>query len=181
MDHDKLVASLKKASPELLNEIKLEAEARLDAQLSTAIASDQRAMTFLGFLLTLVAFLIGASLAAITAATPSPTIANIAAAGAIGLGLSGVLAYLASRPIDFRFVGNDPESWTGDIDNNISLHDALAEQTAYYDKMLKANRRAMKIGAELLRWASIVAGVTVLVCGVLSGWFVIWAPVANPT
>ena len=179
MDHDKLVASLKKASPDLLNEIKLEAEARLDAQLSTAIASDQRAMTFLGFLLTLVAFLIGASLAAITAATPAPIIANIAAGGAVGLGVSGILAYLASRPIDFRFVGNDPESWTGDIEGEISLHDALAEQTAYYDKMLKINRKAMKQGAELLRWASIIAGVTDQACGAMSGWFVVWAPVAT--
>lgn len=175
MAHDKLLASLKKASPELLDEIKREAEARLGAQLSTAIASDQRAMTFLGFLLTLVAFLIGASLAAITAATPSPTIANIASTGAGGLGLSGVLAYLASRPIDFRFVGNDPENWTSDIDGGISLHDAIAEQTAFYDKMLKDNRKAMKRGSELLKFASYVAGATILICAGMSGYLVVWA------
>lgn len=167
---------LKTAEASVLNEILREAEARLGAQLSAAIAADQRAMTFLGFLLTLVAFLVGASIAAATANTPAPSIAILAAFGAAGFMVAGLFAYGATRPIDFEFVGNDPESWLTDVKEKTSLHDALAEQSAHYDGMLKANRAAMAASSKALRTASIVAGLTVAVCSlavvakIVFGW-----------
>lgn len=56
MDNTELADVLKAADEAFINEILREAEARLGAQLQSAIAADQRAMTLLGFILTLLAF-----------------------------------------------------------------------------------------------------------------------------
>jgi len=162
------VTTLKTASEAVLAEILREAESRLEAQLTAAIAADQRAMTFLGFLLALVTFLVGAAIAAATASTPSPFVAYLSTAGAVGLMVAAFFAFVATRPIDFEFVGNDPESWLGDVTQGSLLHDALAEQCAHYDDMLKSNRRAMSESSKSLWRSSVAAGITVAICSLVA-------------
>jgi cell division septal protein FtsQ len=165
MDTNALSEVLKSARQDVLQEILRESEARLHAQLQAAIAADQRAMTFLGFLLTLVVFFLTAALATTTTTTPNVAIMNLAATGAIGTGAASILAFLATRPVNFDFVGNDPEQWIEDISANIELHAAIAAQVAFYNEMLLANRKTMKRSARLLTAASFLALVTIAVTG----------------
>lgn len=163
-----IATTLGKADEAFVDEILREAEARLSAQLEVAVAADQRAMTFLGFLLTLVVFLIGGALAAFTAETPSVSIALIAAIGAVGFVAASYFAYQASKPVNFEFVGNDPSGWVGDVEEGKTLLAAKAEQCAHYDEMLKDNRAAMSRSSEALQRSSAIAAITVGVCGLLA-------------
>src|SRR5690606_28598473 len=127
-------STLAKADEAMVDEILREAEARLSAQLEVAIAADQRAMTFLGFLLTLIVFLLGAALAAFTAQVPSFSIAVSAIISAAGFLVAAYFAYEASKPIEFEFVGNDPSGWVSDVEDGTTLLTAKAEQCAHYDE-----------------------------------------------
>ncbi|MDK4730349.1 hypothetical protein [Rhizobium phaseoli] len=158
---------LKTASPEVLNEILREAESRLAAQLTTAIAADARAMTFLGFVATLAVASLGASLA-VVASNGWLACIGIVVGGAFTA--AGMFAFEAAKPIDFQAPGNDPSLWEADILASISAHNAIAEQTAHYDEMLKENRAAMEasarsltVAAEITRW-TVVGGAVASAC-----------------
>ena len=94
-------------------------------------------------------------------------IAIVAALAAAGFIWAAVFAYIATRPIQFEFVGNDPDGWVIDIEGKVSLHNAKAEQCAYCDEMLKSNRAAMSASSIALRRSSIIAGLTVIGCVVV--------------
>jgi len=82
-----LSSRLEKADEDTLKEILREAESRLDAQLTMALASDMRAITFLGFMLAAVAVI------AVTAVVSYTTRLNplwIFAAAAL-MGLAGLI------------------------------------------------------------------------------------------
>jgi hypothetical protein len=164
MTTDEIATTLKQADEAVLEEILREAEARLSAQLIAAIAADQRAMTFLGFLGAITVFLLGAAIAALTAQSPSTSIAAVAALGAVGFVGASCLAYQAWKPIDFEFVGNDPSSWLGDIAGGVKLAAAKAEQCAFYDAMLKDNRKAMERSGRWLTRSVWTAAATVGIC-----------------
>lgn len=152
-----LVDVLKGADKALLKEILREAESRLQAQLSSALAADMRAITFLGFLAAVTVATFGAGMAAIDKSFPLSVIAIFTGSG---FGISCFYAFEAARPVDFHFVGNDPSSWRRDIEASIEINDAIAEQVAYYDDMLKENRRAMAESAAQLQRAANVARIT---------------------
>lgn len=152
-----LVDVLKGADSALLMEILREAESRLQAQLSSALAADLRAITFLGFLAAVTVATFGAGMAALDKSFPLSVIAIFTGSG---FGLACFYAFEAARPVDFQFVGNDPSSWRRDIEASIGLQDALAEQVAYYDEMLKDNRKAMAESAVQLERAASVARIT---------------------
>ncbi len=155
-----LVDTLRSAPRPLLDEIIKESESRLSAQLSTALASDQRAMNFFGFMVAAVIVVTGASFAMIKV---SYMLSAIAALAAIGLVVSAYFALQAAVPTDFEMVGNDPSSWVEDIESNISIDNALAEQASHYDEMLKNNRAAMAASAHYMRMAGWTAEVTVAI------------------
>lgn len=163
---DTLAESLKKASEVVLNEILREAESRLDAQLTTAIASDTRAMTFLGFLSAIVVAVIGSGLAVFAT---QPALAGVALLVGVGFSASAGFAFLAARPIDFEMVGNEPESWAFDIDQAKSLHESMAEQVAHYDTMIKSNRAAMAISSKHMARSANIAAATLAIGALLAG------------
>lgn len=160
-----LLDVLKNADEDMLDEILREAELRLSAQLTSAIAADTRAMTFLGFIAAVTVASVGGGLAVLDT---NWVLAVIAIFVGAGFGVSGFFAFEAARPIDFRFVGNDPASWRGDIEKRISLRHAKAEQVAFYDKMIKSNRAAMSESAELLQKSANIAKITLAIAGILS-------------
>ena len=75
---------------------------------------------------------------------------------------SGFFAFNAAKPIDFEFTGNYPSQWEGDIENGVTMHDALAEQAAHYDEMLLKNKTAIEANASQLEIAASVARTTFL-------------------
>lgn len=166
-----LAEELKRAKPEVLQEIVREAESRLAAQLSTALAADMRAMTFLGFIAAVVVAAIGFAL---TTFDYNRVLSMITLLIGAGFTVAAGFAFEAARPIDFHCVGNNPDQWVLDIQNGISLHDALAEQAQHYSEMLNHNREAMEVNSQaLFRSAKVVLGTVVigglLVIGYLTG------------
>lgn len=161
MEQAPLNVVLSKADDSLLKEILREAESRLEVQLTTALASDMRAMTFLGFIAASIVVCAAGTLSLMTSSTPDMVLGAIGWFATMGLIGSSYYAFQATRPIDFGVVGNDPSSWIGDVTNRTSLHEALAEQCAHYDDCLKSNRVAMAKSAEHLLWSSHLAICTV--------------------
>lgn len=90
-----LAETLKDADPDLLDEILREAESRLSAQLTTAIAADTRAMTFLGFISAVAVATVGAGLATYTVNQQLGTLALFVGLGFIA---SAFFAFQAARP-----------------------------------------------------------------------------------
>lgn len=160
-----LAETMKDADPDLLDEILREAESRISAQLTTAIAADARAMTFLGFISAVAVATTGAGLAVYG---EKPTIGILALFTAIGFIIAAFFAFEAARPIDFELIGNDPASWKKDVENSVSVHHAKAEQVAFYDEMIKANRRAMADGAYQLQMAVRIALGTTAIGGIFA-------------
>jgi hypothetical protein len=164
-----LAETLKDADPEFLDEILREAESRINAQLTTAIAADMRAMTFLGFISAIAVASVGTGLATYA---DKPNLAMIALFIGSGFTFAAYYAFEAARPIDFNLVGNDPASWKTDIASGLPLHHAKSEQVAFYDEMLKSNRKAMVESAYHLQGAAKVTICTLLVGAIFAGLYV---------
>jgi hypothetical protein len=154
-----LVDVLKRADRETLDEILREAESRLAAQLTSALAADGRAMNFLGFVAAIAVATIGASLAIIGS---NVSLALIGLFVGLGMTVAAFSAFNAAKPIDFQMVGNYPSEWCDDVLAGATLKDSLAAQAAFYDEMLKANALAMATNADGLARAATSAKVTVL-------------------
>ena len=152
-----LADQLKGAREDTLSEIVREAESRLNAQLTAAIAADQRALSFAGLL----------AVAAVLTASAGGSLligeAENALLGWVAISVTGAFviamlcAILSARPASFQFLGNDPAEWVGDISANKSLHESLAEMAAHYNEMLAHNRKLMKVNGLLMSLSFIVA------------------------
>jgi hypothetical protein len=165
-----LTETLKGAHPDLLQEILREAESRLNAQLTTAIAADMRAMTFLGFVSAVAVATVGAGLAAYS---NTPNLGVLSLFTGFGFVLAAFFAFEAARPIEFEMIGNDPGSWKRDILSGVKLHDALAEQISFYDDMLKKNRAAMEESGRQLQKAANIAMLTVAISGIFAFMYIV--------
>ncbi|MBZ9816939.1 hypothetical protein [Mesorhizobium sp. CA7] len=162
-----LSSRLEKANEDTLKEILREAESRLDAQLTMALAADMRAITFLGFMLAAVAVIVAGTLAIFKADQIDVPLGAIGLFAAFGMSVSSFYAFEAAKPIDFDPVGNYPSGWASDAESGKPIHTALAEVCAHYDGMLKSNQSAMQKSSNALLWSSRVALGTVFVCGFL--------------
>ena len=162
MDQD-LKSALDNADEDCLEEIVRLAESRLSAQLSTALACDQRAMTFLGFVTAVAVVLVGTSVT-----TSNDILATIAGLAGLGFALSGYFAFRAARPVPFDLVGNDPSCFIDELQAGEKRKKYLSEQAQFYDDMLRDNRTLMAENSFSLRLASGVAEVTVAVGGVFA-------------
>jgi len=148
------------APAKVLDEIIRQAEARLQAQLTAAIAADQRAMTFAGLMLAAAAAFIGASFGA----AQNEALALPVYITGVGLIVSAVFAVIGARPVDWDFVGNTPRSWISSVASGQSLHDGLADMANFYAEMIEENETAITGAAFWIRlsmWcalASLVIG-----------------------
>lgn len=144
------------ATDDVLDEIVRQAEARLDAQLTSAIAADQRAMTFAGLL-----FAGAAALGAFapSSAANSDSIALLLVG--IGLAIGGAFATASARPAAWEYVGNVPSGWLGDIQSGKSLKDSKAEMAAFYDEMIAVNETSIGSAGRFMRTAMRIAFVSV--------------------
>lgn len=160
-----LLDSLRRADDQLLAEIQRESEARLQAQITIALASDMRAMTFLGFLCAISVVAVGAGFSAMVAESP---IGHVAIFIGMGFAVAAYFAFEASSPKDFNILGNNPAAWKADIDKRTSYKDAIAEQIAHYDEMIDENTRTMEENARFLRTSARVALTTMAIGAMFS-------------
>ena len=110
MAYDKRFDTLKGLETDLLQEIVREGEARLNAQFEAACASDQRAMAWAGFLITIVIASVGGALA-LWIDGKHTLLGVIAVAFSATVMSAAVAAMDATRPDKFGFVGNLPLNW----------------------------------------------------------------------
>lgn len=110
MAYDKQFDDLSNLSCDLQLEVIREAELRLEAQLVAANASDQRAMAWAGFLITVGVAAVGGAISLLIS-KQHLLLAADAAGFAIHVMIAGARAISAVRPAEFCFPGNLPENW----------------------------------------------------------------------
>jgi hypothetical protein len=151
------------ADSETLAEILRQAESQLAAQLSIAIAQDQRATSFISLIAASVAVLLGGA-ASLLLAKNLLIVAWIAAATGIGLLVSMLFATMAVQPVKFWMTGSAPNQWLADIGEKKTLAQSLAEQAALYDEKIEANHSKLDRHGALMHkalwtaWVSLALG-----------------------
>lgn len=164
--------SLNQLDDDVLQEVVREAERRLDAQLATATAADQRAMAWAAMLVTGAVAITGASAALLVGGT-NLLLAGIGVVVSFLLGIALFKAIDAFRPKGWNFPGNRPENWlpehwqcsgTGLACN---IRQARLEQAASLDEQIIDNAEAAEASARDLKLSMDLAVFAVAV-GVLS-------------
>ena len=134
----------------LLLEIQEAAERRLEAQLTAALAADQRALVFAGFLAAASLAVAGAGASALTGVPADPFLGRLAMGVTVGLLGAMALAIWAAQPAAWYYPGGRPESWLDDIEGHVPQLQRLVALAADYDDRLAANDRLMAGNARLL-------------------------------
>lgn len=160
------------ADTTLLKEIVTLGEARLQAQLTVAIAADQRAMVLCGLLVPTIAALIAGGVALFLATGGDVTVARLAFVAAIGLFVSLVLAIIAAQPSGWYLPGYKPSAFISDIASGKDERMRWAEMAASIDQSASDNSRHLDRGGKLIMAALIVAALTLLICGGYLIWYI---------
>lgn len=158
---------------DLLKQIVESGEARLQAQLTIALASDLRALTLAGFLAAAVVALIGGA-ATLMLSTPSQHFLGYTAL-ITALGLLGAtgLAVFAARPVAWSSPGTRPEIWVSDIKGQKAEDIRLAELAADIERKTEENATAMSGHGKALNIALLIAiGSLALGGGLFAGYFI---------
>ena len=139
----KLVATLKGAKPEVLDEISRQSELSLQHSASSALHRDHRNLMVGMAMSATAAAGLAASAAAMGGASASwPLIVGAGVYG-VGMTMAGSLAIWQARPADYYTPGNSPESWISDITDGQSLHACKAESAALYQACIDANQKSV--------------------------------------
>jgi hypothetical protein len=172
MAADNSTDNLKHLPAEVLAEVVREGELMMQAQLQAYLATDQRAFTFAGLMLTAATGSFGAAIALSRLNPPDRPLAEIAAWFAIGLIVSAGVALATAIPRKFCLPGNEPKNWdithweTGKRD----LKQALLSQAKILQSQLAKNRKSAKLKGIAQRASFIIAYLTCLICGVRLAW-----------
>lgn len=153
--------SLESATSEYIDEIIRQAELRLEAQLSAALAADQRAMTFAGLLFAGIAVLMGGGGISISSTYFQPALIFC-----IGFALAAGCASWSARPAKWHYVGNFPASWNDDLSEGISFAESRRETATHFQEMLELNERALTRASRWMR-ASMILAISSVVFGLL--------------
>ncbi|MGX9117068.1 hypothetical protein ACWTU6_10265 [Mesorhizobium sp. BHbsci] len=171
MNSPPLFECIKSANIEMLQEVLREAESYLDAQLTSAIAADQRAYTFAGAVSAASVILVGAAYSLVTSHPPDTLLAFTAWAVAVSLFVAAWMAVISARSVSFEFVGNQPSKWAADVENGKSFAHAIAEQCAHYDGMIAQNNFVMDRNSKIFNGAVNLALVGIGAGGIA---FLLW-------
>jgi hypothetical protein len=132
------------ADKETLTELMRQAEVQLSAQLTAAIAADQRAMSFVSLMAASTVVLVGGGIALITADKPNMGLSWVAMIVACCFLASMLLAIWSARSIKWLYAGSQPENWQEDITAGTGLEHGLREQLENYDSRINKNRGRME-------------------------------------
>jgi hypothetical protein len=141
-----------------LDEIIRLAETRLAAQLTVAIAADQRGMTFASFLATLEAAAIAASVSLPSSAVSRASLVTIV----IGFGVGTLIALWSAQPLKWAMPGYRPADWLGEIDCSDTLHEDHAAMALHYNDMIGDNEDVLAANANALRASLAVVALTLV-------------------
>lgn len=152
MASDNQYNALRTLDDEVLKEAVREGEVRLQAQLQTATAADQRALTLAGFQITSGTASLAGGVALMTAAQPNRLLASIALIFAVAVLVSSGIALWAVVPRKFKTPGNQPLNWRRDRwrwqDKGFDIKAARIEQIACLEEAIEANRKHFRWAAK---------------------------------
>jgi hypothetical protein len=147
-----------------LQEILREAESYLNAQLTAAIAADQRAIAFASLLGAAAVVIAGGGGALLLSERPNPALGWTCMAIVGTFLVAMAFANLAAMPSKFWFAGNSPAGWLEDVRAQRPLRASLAEQLVHYadmiadnDKLMRRNGTQMKV-AVWIAWSGLAIG-----------------------
>lgn len=161
------------ADEDILIEVIRQAECRLQAQLTAAIAADQRAMAFANTMTAISLALGGAAWAAWEKNFVGLSAA--ATTAALMFYASAFIAWRAAQPSDHEFIGHTPSDWHKDIKAAVPLNASRMEMAKNYDGMLRFNDLMAKKSSRYLPTASKIslwapfAAVAVLAIAAVTG------------
>ena len=176
MPSDKNLDSLLQLDDEVLKEVIREGELRLGAQFAAATASDQRAMAWIGFLITIASATIAASASLAITGKHLP----LAVISGLLSGLLCISAYTAIhcvRPRKFALPGNLPENWLPrewEAGKERSMKQARIEQARCLNSQIEENADWAKITAVGLHRSMDLACLAILLAAVYTGGFVLF-------
>ncbi|CAA2108984.1 hypothetical protein MBUL_04477 (plasmid) [Methylobacterium bullatum] len=159
-----LADRLARANLDTLKEVVRNGESFLTGQLTSGLASNQRAMTLTSLLAAATVVVAGAAGSLFIGASPRPALGGVCAFVAAGFLVSMAFAISAAKPTDWFLPGNKPGGWAEDIETNKTLERSLAEQAAWYDEMIADNHECMEISdRKIIRglrtaWLSLALG-----------------------
>ena len=143
-------SSYAKASEQRLEYLANAADVYLQSQLAAALAADQRALVFAGFMATAVIALGSGAAVVLTGSTVKHCIGWLAIWEACGLLVAMLLAIWSARPTRWYFPGSHPQSWKSDFEQMKSEKDQMAELLADYDVRIAQNHLTMADNGRLL-------------------------------
>jgi hypothetical protein len=137
-----------------LREVVRLAESFLTAQLQAGLAADLRAMTLAAVLAAMIGGLLAATATVIVAADIKLGLHLISIAlFVICLVVALFAAIHAARPTLFYYVGNNPKFFAGDIEQDKSLVQTLAEQASFYAEGIDSNNEVLDENHHCIRRA----------------------------
>lgn len=160
---------LAEADEATLREILREAEAYLGAQLTSALAANQRAISFVNFLAAASAVIGSGSTGLLLASSPKLALGLIGAMVAFGLLTAMSFSIWAASPTFFWYVGNTPAQWVQDVEAKKPLTLSLAEQCEFYANNIAKNDSCMEICDNRLKVSLGIAWCSLTFGGALAG------------
>lgn len=170
--------SLKQLDDDVLREVIREAERRLDAQLATATAADQRAMAWAAMLVTGAVAIAGAS-AALLVGGDNLLLAGIGVLVSFLLGIALLKAIDTFRPKQWDFPGNRPANWLpanwqcDGTETPCDMRQARLEQATSLDKQIVDNAKAAQDAGIEIKRSMDIAVYTIVVGIVLVGFLIV--------
>lgn len=149
--------SYKSDDPALLREIVGSAETRLQAQLTVALAADQRALVLGSFLSAAIVALVSGSVALWISEERQTFLSLIALFCAVGFLIALFLTTYVARPVEWNYPGTRPESWMNDIAESKSEALRLSELCADLQRKTAENAAIMRKNGKAIRWALRIA------------------------
>jgi hypothetical protein len=146
----------------LLLQIATAAEARLAAQLTAALAADQRALVFAGFLAAAAIALGGAAASLLAKMGSDRFLGQLAFVAACSVAVAMALAVQAARPTKWYFPGGRPKDWVKDIETQKPQLQRLSELLEDYDDRIVHNEAIMAGNGRLLRLAAVLSSITII-------------------
>ncbi|MEG3084017.1 hypothetical protein U1707_10225 [Sphingomonas sp. PB2P12] len=151
------------------------ADVRLQAQLTAAVAADQRALVLAGLLGAVVVALGGGAASALTNKDDGDNVLGlIALATGIEFIFAMACAVIAARPTAFFLAGATPKHWAKDLATGKPEIDQVTELLLDYDDRIRANDRVMNINGWWLFASALIALCGLAVSAVVLTVHLIW-------
>jgi hypothetical protein len=153
--------------PEPLRRLAAAADVYLQGQLAAAVAADQRALVFAGFLAAATAALGGAAANVLINNSADHFVGRLAMCAAAGLLVAMLCAIVAARPTHWFFPGSHPKDWQEDFVMNKPEIGQLQELLVDYDERIDRNHTTMRINGRWITASAMIGMLTLFVAGTM--------------